>query len=210
MITIKKDNQLVSLHVEADLINTSSTWFDLQALKKSILTQLENVYNKKIGKYDLRIYFGIRILKHIYQCSTKKVLIQIVNTINGNNPAEADFKGLRIKLNKQYVSDIIANKNTRTIPHEIGHLLGWEHPHANAKYESINLSAHPLEQQLTETERQSNLMSQSWYAQKAGIPLEKAMALTESQIELLLLNEHKLSLNRNRHLNYFLWWKKIV
>ncbi|MCD6018128.1 MAG: hypothetical protein K0S53_1249 [Bacteroidetes bacterium] len=210
MITIKKDNQLISLHIEADLINTSDTRFDLQALKKSILTQLQNVYNKKIGKYDLQISFSIRVLKHIYQCSPKKVLLQVVNTIPGNNPAEADFKGLRIKLNKHYVTDIMANKNIRTIPHEIGHLLGWEHPHANAKYESVNLSAHPLEKQLTETERQCNLMSQSWYAQKAGVPLNKAMELTEKQIELLFLNEHKLSLNKNRHLNYFLWWKKIV
>lgn len=210
MITIKKNNQLVALNLDADLINTSGTYFDLQALKKSILTQLNNVYNKKIGKYDVRISFQLTILKHISLCSPRKILFQIVDSIPGNNPAEADFKGLRIKLNKQYILDIIANKNIRTIPHEIGHLLGWDHPHANAKYESVNVSAHQLEQQLTESERQSNLMSQSWYAQKAGIPLEKAMNLTESQIELLLLNEHKLSLNKNRHLNYFLWWKKIV
>lgn len=210
MITIKKNSQLVSLHVEADLINTSDTHFDLQALKKTIFTQLGKVYEKKVGKYDVQMSFHLTILKHISQCSPRKILFQIVDTIPGNNPAEADFKGLRIKLNKHYIQDIITNKNIRTIPHEIGHLLGWEHPHGNAKYESINLSAHPLEKQLTETERQCNLMSQSWYAQKAGIPLEKAMNLTESQIELLLLNEHKLSLNKNRHLNYFLWWKKIV
>lgn len=210
MITIRKNSQLVALNLDGDLINTSTAYFDLPALKDAILNQLKMVYDKKIGKYNLRMSFRLTILKHISQCSPRKILFQIVDTIPGNNPAEADFKGLRIKLNKNYVSDIIANKNVRTIPHEIGHLLGWEHPHANAKYESINLSAHPLEQQLTETERQCNLMSQSWYAQKAEIPLEKAMNLTESQIELLLLNEHRISLNKNRHLNYFLWWKKIV
>ncbi|MES2566312.1 MAG: hypothetical protein V4565_05565 [Bacteroidota bacterium] len=210
MITIRKSNQHVSLHIDADLINTSGALFDLPVLKNVILNQLANVYNKKIGKYDLQISFSLTVLKHIFQCSPRKILLQIVDAIPGNNPAEADFKGLRIKLNKNYVSDIMANKNIRTIPHEIGHLLGWEHPHANAKYESINLSAHQFEQQLTEIERKCNLMSQSWYAQKAGIPLDNAMELTEKQIELLLLNEHKLSLNKNRHLNYFLWWKKIV
>jgi hypothetical protein len=210
MITIQNNNQIVALNLDADLINTSTGNFDLQSLKNSILTQLAKVYQNKIGKYELQMSFRLTILKHIYQCSPRKILFQIVDSIPGNNPAEADFKGLRIKLNKAYVGDIIAHKNTRTIPHEIGHLLGLEHPHANARYESINLSAHPLEQQLTETERQCNLMSQSWYAQKAGFSLDKAMNLTESQIELLLLKEHKLSLNKNRHLNYFLWWKKIV
>ena len=108
------------------------------------------------------------------------------------------------------MNDIISGKNSRTIPHEVGHLLGWDHPHANAKFESINTTAHLLEQQLTETERQCNLMSQSWYAQKAGIPLEDATQISEKQIEVLLENYTTNSLNRNWHLKYFLWWKKII
>lgn len=137
-------------------------------------------------------------------------MFQIVDTIAGTNPAEADFKGLRIKLNKASLQDIIENRNTRTIPHEIGHLFGWDHPHARAQYASINLSAHAMEQQLTEEERRCNLMSQTWYAQKALIPLEQAMQLSEKQIELLLLNYQNGLLNYNYHLKNFLFWKKIV
>ncbi|MDF2448588.1 MAG: hypothetical protein K0R26_1092 [Bacteroidota bacterium] len=210
MISVKKNNLHISLAIEADLINTSTSAFDLNALKKSILWQLAVVYNRKTGRYILNISFNLKILSRVSHCTPNKVLFQIVDSVPGNNPAEADFKGLRIKLNKNHVPDIIANKNIRTIPHEIGHLLGWEHPHANAQFQSVNLSAHPLEQQLSEEERQRNLMSQSWYAQKAGIPLNQAMELSENQIELLFLKEHHISLNKNRHLNYFLWWKKIV
>ncbi len=208
MISIKENKFSVTINIDADIINTSDTRFDLSLLKDAIISQLRRVYNGSIGKYNLELTIQLNILKNMSQCSPRKILFQVVDTISGNNPAEADFKGLRIKLNKFYVNDIIAGKNIRTIPHEIGHLLGWDHPHAKATYESVNLTAHRLEQELTEDERKNNLMSQTWYAQKALVSLDKAMSLSEKQIELLLL--HKVSLNKNRHLNYFLWWKKIV
>lgn len=208
MISVKEKDLSVLIHIDADIINTSDTRFDLPLLKNAIISQLKKVYDAFVGKYKLELTIHLNILKSISQCSSKKILFQVVDTITGNNPAEADFKGLRIKLNKHYVNDIIIGKNIRTIPHEIGHLLGWDHPHAKAKYDSINLTAHRLEQELTGDERKNNLMSQTWYAQKADVQLDKALKLSEKQIELLLL--HKISLNKNRHLNYFLWWKKIV
>ncbi len=182
MISIKETNLAVSIKINADIINTSDTRFDLHLLKDAIISQLIRVYNSRVGKYQLQLFIHLGILKKISQCSPRKILFQIVDTISG--------------------------KNVRTIPHEIGHLLGWDHPHAKASYESVNLSAHRLEQQLTEDERKNNLMSQSWYAQKTNMPLDQAMKLSEKQIELLLL--HQGTLNKNRHLNYFMWWKKIV
>ncbi|MBC7695937.1 MAG: hypothetical protein H7141_10890 [Burkholderiales bacterium] len=208
MISVKEKDLFVLINIDTDIINTSATRFDLSLLKDAIISQLNRVYNGPVGKYKLQLSIHVSILKKISQCSPQKILFQIVDTIPGNNPAEADFKGLRIKLNKYYVNDIISGKNIRTIPHEIGHLLGWDHPHAKASYESVNLTAHRLEQELTEDERKNNLMSQTWYAQKALVPMDKAVKLSEKQIELLLL--HEISLNKNRHLNYFLWWKKIV
>lgn len=172
--------------------------------------QIQNVFNKQIGKYTSHCDVQLKILKNQNQCSPKRILFQIVNTTPNNNPAICDFKGLRVKLNKLYVNDIISGKNSRTVPHEVGHLLGWDHPHANAKFESINTTAHLLEQHLTETERQCNLMSQSWYAQKAGIALEDATQISENQMQVLLENYRSNSLNKNWHLKYFLWWKKII
>ncbi len=210
MIKIAKNNTTVSLSISIDIINTSSQFFDLENLKTSIKNQLTNVYKNTIGKYKLELNLQLRVLNHKNQCSPKNVLFQIVDTTLNNNVAIADFKGMRVKLNKQYLNDIILNKNIRIIPHELGHLLGLDHPHANAKFESVNLDSHLLEQQLTETERQYNLMSQSWYAQKANVSLSNAMQLTEKQVELILLNYNTSSLNKNYHLKYFLFWKKIL
>lgn len=210
MISITKNNSLILISFKADLINSSSQRFDLTALKKAIHFQIQKVYHNSVGKYSLDIHIEFNILNSVHQCSPKRILFQIVDSIPGNNPAQADFKGLRIALNKAALNDIISNRNTRTIPHEFGHLLGWDHPHANALHESVNKNAHLLEQQLTEPERKCNLMSQSWYAQRSNIPLEQAMQLTEKQIELLLLNYNSHQLNKNKHLNYFLFWKKII
>ena len=210
MISIIENNKTLNIKLDIAIFNTSNTWFDLSKLQKSITLQLSNVFNVSVNEYKLILNCDVNIISKKNQLSPTKILIQIVDSLNGNNPAEADFGGLRIKLNTLVVQDIINGINTRTIPHEIGHLFGWNHPHANAQYESINPNGHELEKQLTELERKCNLMSQSWYAQKAEIPLNKAMNITTQQIELLKQNFKNDLLNKNYHLNYFLFWKKLV
>jgi hypothetical protein len=210
MIQISQEHNSISIILNVDIINTSSDRHDLVALKRAISLQLKAIYHARIGKYNLSIIVNSTVLYRVGNCSSKRILFQIVDELQGNNPAEADFKGLRIQLNKAAVNDMIYNRNIRTIPHELGHLFGWAHPHARAKYESVNPEAHPLEQQLTEEERRHNLMSQGWYAQRAGIPLDKAMNISEKQIELLLLNYRSRLLNRNFHLRGMLFWKKLL
>jgi hypothetical protein len=210
MIAIAQKENRVTIYITASIINTSSERVDLVSLRRSVISQLTPVYTGNIGKYRLNFRIDIDALYRVRDCQAAHVLFQIVDELPGNNPAEADFKGLRIKLNKAAVGDMIYNRNIRTIPHEIGHLFGWDHPHARATYESVNPGAHPLEQQLTEEERKHNLMSQGWYAQRAGIPLDKAMNISEKQIELLLLNYRSNLLNKNFHLRGMLFWKKLL
>lgn len=210
MIQLTQKQQAIQLHIDADIINTSSQRFDLEALKTAIVKQLQSVFTVSVGCYNLSIYVDVAVLKHVRECSPKKILFQIVDGISGNNPAEAVLKGMRIKLNKNVVEDIIQHRNQRTIAHEIGHLLGWNHPHANATFESINANAHMLEQQLSETERQCNLMSQTWYAQKANVPINTAIQITQQQIEVLIEYYQNSELNKNYHLNYFWFWKKLA
>lgn len=210
MISVRQNSDSILIIVDADIYNSSQQSFNLFSLRSSIEKQLQTVFHSSIGKYSLDIDCNITCCYKLSQCSAKRVLFQIVDSIPGSNPAEADFKGLRIKLNRAHIQDIIEMKNVRTIPHEIGHLFGWDHPHAKAQYESVNLSSHALEQQLTEEERKQNLMSQTWYAQRALIPLERAMQISEKQIELLILNFNGGSLNHNRHFRQFLFWKKII
>ncbi len=210
MNIVKRNNNSISIFVDADIVNTSSSIFDLELLKQSLVSQLTKIYQNQYGKFNLAISIKIDVLTKVSQCSRTKTLFQIVDTIAGNNPAEADFKGLRVKLNKNIIQDFITNTNFRTLPHELGHLFGWDHPHAKALFESINPEASSLEKTLTEEQRQCNLMSQTWYAQKAGIPTDKAMQLTEQQIELLIYNYNAGLLNKNFHIKGYLWWKKLV
>ena len=210
MIQLIQKQQAIQLRIDADIINTSGQNFDLEALKTAIIKQLQTVFTVSVGHYDLSILVNVTVLKHVRDCSPKKILFQIVDSISGNNPAEAVLKGMRIKLNKNVIDDIIHNRNQRTIAHEIGHLLGWNHPHANATFESINANAHSLEQQLSESERQHNLMSQTWYAQKANVSINRAIKITPQQIEVLQEYSQKMELNKNYHLNYFWFWKKLA
>lgn len=210
MISLLHNGNTICICLQADILNNSETKFDLGLLQRAIEKQLQHVYHTSVGKYAIDIQLNIHVISSVQECSIRKVLFQIVDEVAGNNPAEADFKGLRVKLNKAHLNDIIQMRNNRTIPHEIGHLFGWDHPHARAMYESVNSTAHMLEQQMTEVERKHNLMSQTWYVQRAGLPLESAMQISEKQIELLLLNYLQNNLNKNYHLKRYLFWKKIV
>lgn len=211
MIGIAQKENRVGIYLTADIINTSSERADLVSLKRAIVSQLENTFRSTAGRYHLNLKADVEVLYRVQHCSTTKVLFQVVDTLPGKHPAEADFKGLRIRLNKTIINDIIYNRNVRTVPHELGHLFGWDHPHARAAYGSVNPESHPLEQQLTEEERRHNLMSQGWYPQRTNIPLEEAMQISEKQVELLLLYYRSGQLNRNLHLRrHNLFWKKLL
>lgn len=210
MIRIQKNSLNVLITIDADIINISNTKLNLYELQIALKKQLEKVYNTVIGKYNVTLQLNSRVISAVKQCSPRRVLFQVVDTIPGNNPAEADFKGLRVKLNITNIKDFTSLENYRTLPHELGHLLGLDHPHDNAKFESVNPKAHALEQQLTEEQRQHNLMSQTWYIQKANVDLNNSLQLTENQIDVVLQYYYSNQLNQNKHLRYFWFWKKLV
>lgn len=210
MIRIQKNSFSIIISIEADIINTSASTINLYELQIALKKQLDKVYNNAIEKYNLTFQLNSRVISSVKQCSPRRVLFQVVDSISGNNPAEADFKGLRVKLNATNIKDFTSLANYRTLPHELGHLLGLDHPHDNAKFESVNPKAHALEQQLTEEQRQHNLMSQTWYIQKANVDLSNSLQLTEKQIDVMLYYYYSNQLNQNKHLRYFWFWKKLV
>lgn len=210
MIGISQKGNRIGIYLTASILNTSSGRADLVSLRRAIVSQLEKTFRCSAGRYSISLKADVEVLYRVQDCSPTKILFQVVDTLPGDHPAEADFKGLRILLNKAVVNDIIYDRNIRTIPHELGHLFGWDHPHARAAYESVNTEAHPLEQQMTEEERRHNLMSQGWYPQRTNIPLEQAMQISEKQVDLLLLYYRAGQLNRNLHLKHFLFWKKLL
>lgn len=210
MIGISQKEHRIGIYLTASVLNTSAKRADLVSLARAIKWQLEQAFRCSAGRYNLSLKADVDVLYRVRDCNPHKILFQVVDHIAGNNPAEADFKGLRVKIHHAVVNDLIHKRNVRTMPHELGHLFGWDHPHARGTYGRVNPEAHELEQAMTEDERCHNLMSQGWYAQRAGIALEQAMQISEKQVELLLLHYRNEQLNRNLHLYGHWFWKRLL
>lgn len=199
MIRVTQEKNKVMLYIESYLINLSAKKnINLYTLADTIKKQLEKTYSGLFGKFELQCQVQIKPLysvklKQLY----KQLVIAVVDSVTNNNAAEADFGGLLVKLNVQHIESFISGTNLRTLPHEAGHLLGLDHPHARALFDSVNTEAHPYEQKMTENKRRVNLMSQTWYIQKAGHAINESICLTENQVSLLLYNFNNRKLNNN-------------
>lgn len=199
MIFLEKKEHTVFLVFNIYLINLSSNRFiNLYQLADTIKKQLSVVYNATYGNTEINCEIKIRPLyTHQLKDLYDKLVFAVVDTVTHDNVAEADFGGLLVKLNAKHIESFITGANVRTIPHEVGHLLGFDHPHARAIYDSVNTQASIHEQNMSNEERRINLMSQTWYIQKAGNDVNKALQLTESQIQLLIENYERKKLNKN-------------
>ena len=198
MLRLVKKENTIHLQAEIYLINKSNTNVNLFVLATAIKKQIENVYNNSFE--DVRMTSELIVMplyKHDLKVLYNKPVIAISSAITNNNVAEADFGGQLIKLNPKIIDTIISGANKRTVPHEFGHLLGLDHPHANAQFESVNLKASLYEQQITNKEKTHNLMCQGWYIQKAGIHLNDALQLTNKQVKLIYENFASGKLNNN-------------
>lgn len=198
MLWLTKKENSVNIYFNIYLVNRSATNVNLFIFAASIKKQIESVYSGRIGVFDLTTVITIKPL-YKYQLRTlyNNLVIAVSDHVTNDNVAEADFKGLLIKLNPKHIDSINNGNNKRTLPHELGHILGLDHPHANAKFESVNPLASVHEQQISDEEKTHNLMCQSWYIQKAGVALNDAMALTEGQVKLIYENYNSKKLNRN-------------
>ena len=210
MIEFSWHKEICSLHIDAYLINCSDTAsVPLFELAQVLKQQIERVYNVTINGIDLRAEVSIIPLYH-YQLKQlhNHLVFAISDHVTNDNIAEAYQYDSLVKLNAGKLHTILSHSNTRTIPHEIGHLFGWDHPHANGEYQSINANAHLLEQQLTETERAVNLMSQTWYIQRSGLSENDGKNIVLPQLELLKLNYKNQAINKQNKLikRWFRWY----
>jgi hypothetical protein len=210
MIEFNWNKETCSLDIEAYLINCSNTaTIPLFELAQVLKQQIESVYNVAINDIELKTKISIIPLYHYRLKQLHNHLVfAISDNVTNDNIAEAYQYDSLVKLNTRKLQAILSNKNTRTVPHETGHLFGWDHPHANGEYQSINTSAHLLEQQLTETERAVNLMSQTWYIQRSGLSENDGKNIALPQLELLKLNYTNNAINKQNKLikRWFRWY----
>ena len=202
MIQITKHQSTINLTIEIYLINkTNDGTINLYMLANAIKKQIEAVYTKKFNEFELMCIVTVTPLyKYKLKQLVNKLIFAVSNYITNNNVAEANFCGSLVKINANQVSAIINKQNVRTVPHEVGHLLGFDHPHARAKFNSVNEHASELEKNMTEEERRVNLMSQTWYIQESGVKEIDALNLTESQLKLLIINFDDKHLNKNNNI----------
>ncbi len=213
MISLIKNENTILLNFEIYLINKSNnSSVNLFILATTIKLQIESVYNKKYSNINLQCNVTITPLyKYELKKITTRIVFAVSNHITNNNVAEAYFCSNLVKINVNQLDAIISNKNTRSIPHEVGNLLGFNHPHARAKFNSVNEYATDFERNMTDAERQINLMSQTWYVQQAGKNENEALNLTQSQLELLIENFEKKRLNKNHSIKRSLFgWHWLV
>ncbi len=209
MIEFNWNKENCLLHIEAYLINCSTSAVSLFDLAQVLKQQIETVYNVNINGVELKTKLVIIPLYHYRLKQLHNHLVfAISDKVTNDNIAEAYQYDSLVKLNAKQLPTILSNKNTRTIPHEIGHLFGWDHPHANGAYQSVNTNAHPLEQQLTEAERAINLMSQTWYIQRSGLSENDGKTIALPQLELLKLNYKNNVINKQNKLikRWFRWY----
>lgn len=201
LFTIELSGQLINLSIDRSL--------NLESLKTLIVKQLNSAYQFSNSRFECKIEPQIEIIYKERSIKKDKLLFCVTENVINNNMAQANFKGGIIKINNLHLPLIQSQKN-RTIPHELGHIFGWDHPHANGIFESVNLECDPIfEQTLSEKERQNNLMSQSWYIQKTGKSLDEGKEICLSQLELLLKNYTNHKLGNTFHLKGWWIWKKV-
>lgn len=188
--------ETVTIRLHLHIINRSSQSFNLFDLEKAVNRQLTAVFN--IPQQGLAIEITTKVL-YTYKLNQlyQQMVLAITDHVKYGNPAETHFKGLLISINKNFITSILSNQNKRTLAHEFGHALGLDHPHAPALFNSINPTAHPLEQQIPIEELPFNLMSQTWYVQKAEVPINEALNLHPKQIQLVKQHLINNQLNQN-------------
>ena len=164
--------------------NSSNKSFDLEALKKAISFQIKAAFQQETDTYKVNVDVNLRVVNSANDIGEKDHVFQIVDQKEvGSNIAVADLKGLNVRIGSNYVQKIIDNSNSRSVPHEVGHTGGLDHPHG-ATFNSNNPSSNGFVD-VPERQKGKNLMSQTWYAKHDKHASGGARELTADQYEYM-------------------------
>ena len=136
--TDKKGNITFKVSFTAAVLNSSSNKFlNTSAFAKAVKSQTENLFNVTGKGFSVSCDVQIRNIDDKNSLKNDETLIEVKNY---NDPDlnvydDPDVKtvakannGKEISVSSLFVDDIITGKNTKTMPHEIGHTGGLKHP----------------------------------------------------------------------------------
>ncbi|MCX6147481.1 MAG: hypothetical protein NTW25_09580, partial [Candidatus Kapabacteria bacterium] len=188
--------------VNAAVMNSSDRKVDLEKLKSTIKSQVENCFSgnefKGGNKITYKTEVKIRVINSIEQLKSNEHLFEVVNAnVLGNDiKGHADGPdGLRVYLNVKYIDEMMNNSNTKTIPHEIGHTGGLYHSE-DMMYNSwgwTNINT----QYIKKGEQDNNLMFTSSYCNLFKLKLGNYV--NSNQIQTIYRNYLNGDINKNRN-----------
>ena len=136
----KEGNWTINIHFKAQILNSSGKEVDTKSLAEAAKSQFENAFNNIFKNDDgttitVNASANISVINKKEDLANDATLIDIRNkndenfkNINSNITAGVALNGKEILLNESQVNSFINGKNKRTIPHEIGHTAGLNHP----------------------------------------------------------------------------------
>jgi hypothetical protein len=179
--------------------NSSGTYSkeQMERLKNEMVFQIKTAFGHNDDNLQVNVSVNLEVANSIDDIKKTDHVFQIVdNQKLGANLAAAQLKGLNVRMSKTLADHIISGgDNTRTLPHEVGHSGGLNHPHGKT-FGSENTESNGYID-VAASQRGQNLMSQSWYVSQAGYPLGNARQVTKNQYEYMYHQYQSGKLNQN-------------
>jgi RHS repeat-associated protein len=204
------------------ILNSSGKNYDAAQFESTIRAQIERVFNAKIVNQDgttssSSIKVNLRTVKSISEIKDEDHIIEIVspnqNGIFTGANAEAwgrsPIGGLRVYINYNHLNEIMKDKagDPNTVPHELGHTLGWIHPDQAGDYFGYHAWRWSTSKQKLSLFLQDNEFNLMWSSRKLEefqVPLNGALSLSSVQLGLMYSNYKAGRINQ--HTNFGWKW----
>jgi len=123
----------------AVLNSSSNKKIDMAGFAKAVQSQTEAIFNKIDNNPNVTVSadINIRVIDDKEDLKSTDTLIEIKDSSSKDFDVYKDGKtevpgqamnGKEISVNEKYVGAMISGKNSKTMPHEIGHTAGLKHP----------------------------------------------------------------------------------
>jgi len=123
------------------LLNSSGSKVDMEALKKNLTASITSVYNSQNieGGATVSLNIDLKVISSESEIQSNDHLISVYSNSEFESitakgvKGVADAYGKKIGISENTANDIICGDNNRTVPHELGHTAGLQHPDVDPK-----------------------------------------------------------------------------